>query len=388
MPNYKELIREIANDLGFHQVSIASLAPLEKETPHFNQWLEKGFQGTMNYMARDPQVRLAPKLFSPASKAVLALSVNYYTPRPPKPGPFYGSVATYAVGKDYHLVIPEKLALLKERLEHLFNLDSPSSGKGFTDSSPIYEQGLSARHGIGFAGKHTLIIGPKLSGSYNFLAELFLDIDLDSFGIEPDDIYKGTCGTCFRCGTACPTGAIQNHGDYFVDARLCISYQTIENKDAIPLELRPKLGNWVFGCDICQEVCPYNSKTPQTPWEEFGPESGAGHYLDLLSMLEIKTQAEFKSRFGHTPLSRPKRKGLLRNTLVCIGNELSLLGEDKQVLSKLSDFASDEAEPLLREHCAWAISQSKSAHAKKILEQMLSRESDAEIKSVIQTLLD
>lgn len=357
MPNYKELICEIAKDLGFHQVSIASLAPLEKSEPHFNQWLDMGFQGTMNYMARDPQVRLAPELFSPASKAVLVLSVNYYTPRPPKPGPYQGAVASYAVGKDYHLVIPEKLDQLKSKLESLFSLES--TGKGFTDSSPIYEQGLSARHGAGFAGKHTLIIGPKLSGSYNFLAELFLDIDLEKFGVEPDGIYKGTCGECFRCGTACPTGAIQNHGDYFVDARLCISYQTIENKGDIPLELRSKMGNWVFGCDVCQEVCPYNSKTPTTPWKEFEPHAGTGHYLDLLSLLEIKTQAEFKLRFGHTPLLRPKRKGLLRNALICIGNELASDGTDKFVLNKLREFEADESEPLLREHCAWAISQAR-----------------------------
>lgn len=355
MPNYKELFKEIASDLGFHQVSIASLAPLEQEEPHFNRWLDMGFQGTMNYMERDPGVRLAPKLFSPGSKAVLVLSVNYYTPRPPKPGPFQGAVASYAVGKDYHLVIPEKLAQLKSKLESLFKITS--AARGFTDSSPIYEQGLSARHGAGFAGKHTLIIGPKLSGSYNFLAELFLDIDLEKYGVEPDGIYKGTCGECFRCGSACPTGAIQNHGDYFVDARLCISYQTIENKGDIPLELRSKMGNWVFGCDVCQEVCPYNSKTPSTPWKEFEPQAGVGHYLDLLSLLEIKTQAEFKSLFGHTPLSRPKRKGLLRNTLICIGNELASGGKDKFVLNKLREFEANESDLLLREHCAWAISQ-------------------------------
>jgi len=356
VPNYKELIKEIANDLGFHQVSFASLAPLENERAHFDQWLDMGFQGTMNYMERDPDARLDPARPLPTAKSLIVLAVNYYTPRPPKPGPFHGAVASYAVGRDYHLVIPEKIALLKNKIDQLLN--QSSEARACTDSAPVYEQGLSARHGMGFSGKHTLIIGPKLSGSYNFLAELFLDTDLSSFGIEPDGPYKGTCGDCFRCGSACPTGAIQNHGDFFVDARLCISYQTIENKGAIPEDIRPKLENWVFGCDICQEVCPYNSKTPTTPWAEFKPQSGAGHYLDLLSLLEIKTQAEFKSRFAHTPLSRPKRKGILRNALICIGNELAQVGEDKFVLNKLSEFASNEAEPILREHAAWAISQS------------------------------
>lgn len=370
MPNYKELIKEIANDLGFHQVSFASLAPLENERGHFSKWLDMGFQGTMNYMAREPEKRLNPGLLVPQAKSVIVLAVNYYSPRQKKPGPFFGAVASYAAGKDYHLVIPDKVALLEEKIDQLLKLKSDF--KICTDSSPVYEQGLSARHGIGFSGKHTLIIGPRLSGSYNFLAELFLDIDLESFAIESDGPYKGTCGDCFRCGSACPTGAIQNHGDFFVDARLCISYQTIENKESIPLELRSKLGNWVFGCDVCQEVCPYNSKTPTTPWSEFKPEAGVGHYLDLFSLLEIKTQAEFKSLYAHTPLSRPKRKGILRNALVCIGNEIALGNDDKFALQKLFDFASNETEPILREHAAWAISQSTSSSARFLLDKMSS----------------
>lgn len=372
MPNYKELIKEIANDLGFHQVSFATLTPLENERAHFNQWLDMGFQGTMNYMEREPEKRLNPAMLAPQSKSVIVLAVNYYTPRPDKPGPFHGAVASYAVGRDYHLVIPQKIDLFKQKIEQLLNQKSQS--KICTDSAPIYEQGLSERHGIGFSGKHTLIIGPKLSGSYNFLAELFLDIDLFSFGIEPDGPYKGTCGDCFRCGSACPTGAIQNHGDFFVDARLCISYQTIENKGAIPIELRPKLENWVFGCDICQEVCPYNSKTPTTPWSEFEPQAGVGHYLDLFAMLEIKTQSEFKLRFAHTPLSRPKRRGILRNTLICIGNEIANGQDDKFYLQKLFDFASNESESLLREHAAWAIAQSHSAHAIDLVGKLRAKE--------------
>ncbi len=370
MPNYKELIKEIANDLGFHQVSFASLAPLENERAHFSKWLDMGFQGTMNYMAREPETRLDPARPLPQAKSVIVLAVNYFTPRPPKPGPFHGAVASYAVGRDYHLVIPEKISLFKNRVDQLLN--QTSEYRTCTDSAPVYELGLAARHGIGFSGKHTLIIGPKLSGSYNFLCELFLDTDLETFGIKPDGPYQGTCGDCFRCGSACPTGAIQNHGDYFVDARLCISYQTIENKESIPLELRSKLGNWVFGCDVCQEVCPYNSRTPTTPWSEFKPEAGVGHYLDLFSTLKIKTQAEFKSLYAHTPLSRPKRKGILRNALICIGNEIALGNDDKFALQKLFEFASNETELVLREHATWAISQSTSSSARYLLDKISS----------------
>lgn len=340
--------------MGFSNTVIGALDPMTSELQHYREWLERGFSAGMDYMKHSPEVRNSPQLLYPGSRSAIIVSVSYYTEKPPAPGPFYGSVARYAVGLDYHAVIRRKLRELRDLLGEKFGMTVV--GKPFVDSVALYEQGFSARHGLGFAGKNTLIIGPKLSGSYHFVAELFVDVELDA-----DEKYKGTCGSCFRCGSACPTGAIVEPGS--VDANLCISYLTIENKHGIPLELRPKLGKWVFGCDICQEVCPYNQRPPETPWQEFRPESGAGHHLYLPDMLLIETDEQFTRRFEHTPLRRPKRRGLLRNTLVVLGNELKRVRSEESagrdvilpVVQRLEQFLTREEDPMLREHAEWAL---------------------------------
>jgi epoxyqueuosine reductase len=273
---------------------------------------------------------------------------------------------------DYHAVLRRKLRELKVALE--LEIGRPLISKSFADNVHLNERALAERHGLGFAGRHTLIIGPKLMGSFNFIGELFTDLEL-----EPDEEYNGTCGKCFRCGEQCPTQAIvPNKG---VDANLCISYLTIENKGEIPVELRPQLGKWVFGCDICQQVCPYNQRPPETPWAELKPQAGVGHYLDLLALLEIKDDAQFFNHFQHTALRRPKRRGLLRNALVVLGNSLrndrlmsresitSVLQKNgeghwqaeparaTQVLDLLSGFIKNEPDAMLQEHATWAMAQ-------------------------------
>jgi epoxyqueuosine reductase len=353
----KQSVVEIALSKGFSNVVIGALEPMAAELTHYEDWLERGFSAGMDYMKRNPQFRASPQLLYPGSRSAIIVSVSYYTEKPASPGPFFGSVARYAVGLDYHAVIRRKLRELRDSLAEKLRINIV--GKAFTDSVALYEQGFAGRHGLGFAGKNTLIIGPKLSGSYHFVAELFVDVE-----IEADERYRGTCGNCFRCGAACPTNAIVEPGS--VDANFCISYLTIENKGGIPVELRAKLGQWVFGCDICQEVCPYNQRPPETPWPEFRPESGAGHYLYLPDLLSIKDEVQFHARFGHTPLRRPKRRGLLRNGLVVLGNELSKLrsassdrGDEMipQVVAQLRAFIAGEEDPMLREHAEWALNQ-------------------------------
>jgi epoxyqueuosine reductase len=185
-----------------------------------------------------------------------------------------------------------------------------------------------------------------------------------------------------------------------VDANLCISYLTIENKDGIEANLRPSLGEWVFGCDICQEVCPYNQRPPLTPWLEFKPQSGVGHHLDLLSLLDIRDEREFRSRFAQTPLLRPKRRGLMRNALVVLGNALRKNGDlgNEQAVTKLSDwtenvisnlsrFALKEPDAMLREHAAWALTQS-AACPKSVLQEMIANEENAQNRNQIKELLD
>lgn len=359
---------ETALEMGFVRAVVASLEPMEAERQFFEAWLDKGYAGSMAWwMKRNPYSRTSPQLLHPDAYCAIVLSVPYYTPSPADPGRQFGKVARYAVGLDYHDVIPAKLAILKERLEA--RLGRPLLGKYFTDDVELYEPAFANRAGLGFIGKNTMIIGPKLLGSYHFIAELFTDLEL-----EADEPYRGTCGECVRCSVACPTNAIVEPG--VIDARLCIPYLTIENKGEIPLALREKLGSLVFGCDICQEVCPYNQKPPETVWDEFQPDAGVGHYLDLYSVLAIRDKKEFMDRFGKSAVSRPKRKGLIRNSLVVLGNRTPDHGE-----KVLFDFAFNEPEAMLREHAAWALSRYNTSGARNLLEQLASRETEETVRN-------
>ena len=351
----KQTILHLARSLGFQRTVIASLAPMQQSLTRYEQWIDKGYAGEMNYLKRDPKARHSPALLLAEARSAIVVSISYYTPVPPDPGPYFGRVASYAVGLDYHAVLRKKLRELKAAIET--EVGRPLLGKAYTDDVQLQERSLAARHGLGFAGRNTLIIGPKLMGSFNFIGELLTDLPLDA-----DEPYVGTCGKCFRCGVQCPTDAILPEGQ--LNSNLCISYLTIENKGAIPVELRPKVRQWLFGCDVCQEVCPYNQRPPETPWPEFQPEAGVGHYIDLLSLLEIKDEGEFFKRFQHTALKRPKRRGLLRNCLVVLGNALRTRVTEQrgtisaeEVSQRLVRFCEAESDPLLREHAQWAVAQ-------------------------------
>lgn len=339
--NLKAVISEVTESLGFARCVIGSLEPMEAERAEFERWLARGYAAGMDYLKRNPHFRTSPQLLYPSARSAIVVSASYYTEVPPSPGDHYGRVARYAVGLDYHVVLRAKLRELKTQLET--KLGRPLIGKAFTDDVALLEQGFAARSGLGFTGKHTLVIGPKMLGSYNFIAELFTDLE-----IEPDEKYQGTCGQCFRCGNICPTKAIVEPGT--VDAGLCISYLTIENKGGIPIELRKSLGDWVFGCDVCQEVCPYNQRPLVTQWKEFQPESGVGHHIDLFDLLEIKSDEAFHERYVRSAVRRPKRRGMLRNALVVIGNKKPVGGADK-----IRQFIKQEEDPMLIEHAEWAL---------------------------------
>lgn len=347
---------------------------MEAERAEFQSWLDKGYEAGMQWLRRNPDIRTAPQLLFPYARSAIVVSASYYTEPPPSPGPAYGRVARYAVGLDYHAVLRAKLRQLKAGLEK--HLKRPLVGKAYTDDVALYEQAYASRAGLGFPGKNTLIIGPKLMGSYNFVAELFTDLE-----IEPDEPYRGTCGQCFRCGDVCPTNAILSPGT--LDAGLCISYLTIENKEGIPDELRTKLGSWVFGCDLCQEVCPYNQRPPETPWVEFHPQSGVGHHLDLISVLQLRSDEEFQTKFKHTPLKRPRRRGIQRNALVVLGNNRADEASDP-----IFEFARTECDGMLREHAAWALSRMSNSMARKKLERLSEDEQDSQVKRKMRTLLE
>jgi epoxyqueuosine reductase len=367
----KATICDAAAELGFERTVIGSLEPLETELVEFEAWLAKGYAAGMEYLKRNPHFRASPQLLFPGARSAIVVAASYYTEPPADPGPRFGRVARYAVGQDYHIVLKSKLIQLKERLEE--KLDRPLMGRGYTDDVSLLEQAYAGRSGLGFKGKNTMIIGPKLTGSYHFIAELFTDLAL-----EADQPYEGTCGRCFRCGDICPTRAITAAGT--VDARLCISYLTIENKGGVPVEMREALGYWLFGCDLCQEVCPYNQRPPATPWVEFRPESGVGHFIDLLELLEIDSDSEFKRRFGTTPLSRPKRRGLLRNALVVLGNR-----RPGDVGPPLERFATGQPDSMLREHAVWALVR---CGERRVAHKLYEKESDQTVKAEIAAYLD
>ncbi len=341
----KQSIKDKARQLGFFLAGVTTPEP----PPHystFENWLAQNQHGTLDYLAteRSRTRRANPLEILPECKSILVLATPY---TPPSPSVTLSGtsrqasavaagvrVAAYARGADYHDVLPDRMKELVQFIEA--QVGGPIKNRWYTDTGPILERDLAQRAGIGWIGKNTLLINPK-QGSYFLLSEILLDLAL-----EPDEPFvTDHCGTCTRCIEACPTACILPNRT--LDARRCISYLTIELKDDIPVDLRDKLGNWAFGCDICQNVC---------PWNRFAPE-GDSAFMDTPSLpssedLTLTPQA-FNQRFKRTPIQRAKRRGYLRNIAVVLGN----IG-DMHALPVLQTALNDE-EPMIREHAQWAI---------------------------------
>ena len=268
-----EKIKRFATDeAGFDLVGFSSAALPEIHEKSLNTWVEQGFAGSMDYMKRDPQRRAHPKQILPSAKTVISLAINYFHPEDEKPlEGMHGKVAKYAYGRDYHKVIEKKLKKLSR-----FVLESGGEGtsvKYYVDTGPILEKAFAQNAGLGFFGKNTNII-TRGFGSWVFLASVITNLEL-----ETDTPHTGSCGSCRICIDACPTDALL--GNYTIDARRCISYLTIESKEEMPEELKKNTGEWVFGCDICQDVCPYNFRARTTKHPEFYTEKKAGTWIDL-----------------------------------------------------------------------------------------------------------
>ncbi len=300
LSTYTALIRAEALRLGFAFVGFAKAEHMGAEARRLEAWLHQGMHGKMQYMENHFEKRVDPTKLVPGAKSVISLMYNYYTEKE-QVDPEAPKISKYAYGKDYHFVIKDKL---KELLHFIHENIGEVHGRCFVDSAPVLERDWAKRAGVGWVGKNTLIIHPK-AGSYFFLAELILDLEL-----EYDHPMKDYCGTCTRCIDACPTDAISPQG-YLVDGSKCISYLTIELKENIPLEFKGKMENWMFGCDICQEVCPWNrfSRPHQEP--DFEPDP---------AMLELKkrdwediTETVFQKLFKNTAVKRTKFEGLKRN---------------------------------------------------------------------------
>ncbi len=305
--NLTQEIKAIARDLGFHAVGITSAEPVVEAGKHFNQWLSDGFSGEMSYLKKSPEIRFDPKRRFPEAKSVIALALNYYQDNPSSENQkndsevLEGKIARYAWGEDYHRIIENKL----EQLIQAITERKGRCWKGYVDHGPLLERAFAERAGLGFIGKNTHLITPEF-GSWVFLAEVITDLVL-----EEDLPATGQCGTCKRCIEACPTDALNE--PYRLDARRCISYLTIENKGEIPETFTSKMENMLFGCDICQEVCPFNGIGVQTDVPGFSITRGAGPSLKLDEIDALSDNAAFKQRFSKSPLLRAKYSGLVRN---------------------------------------------------------------------------
>lgn len=367
-------IKNAARELGFNIARIASVEPLARDDEAYQEWREAGFAAGMQYMTRRPELHAHPRVLAPYALSLITLAVDYYAEAPVFENERrYGRVARYAWGRDYHDVVKPRLQALAGKIEHI--AARPIHARCFVDAVPLLERAAAASAGIGFFGKNTNLLQPR-SGSWFFLAEILLDLELPADKHE----IKVSCGTCHRCIDACPTDAFA--GPYRLDSRRCISYLTIENNGAIPRELRMGLGDWIFGCDVCQDVCPFNRFASETAWPEFHPDAGAGPRLDLVEVLSIATDEEFRARFRGTALTRPKRRGLLRNASVVAAN----IGATAVVPSLVARIESDP-EPLIRSHSLWALAQLDPPRATSLAERALTMESDPTVREEAETIL-
>ena len=291
-------IKQISKDLGFSFCGISRAEFLEEEAPRLEQWLNAGMHGKMSYMENHFDKRLDPRLLVPGAKSVVSLLFNYFTDK--KQIDDAPKVSKYAFGEDYHRVVKDKLKMFLQRIEDEIGA---VDGRAFVDSAPVLDKAWAKKSGLGWIGKNANLIN-KGHGSFFFIAELIIDLEL-----EPDGPVKDYCGTCTACIDACPTEAIVK--PYVVDGSKCISYLTIELREAIPIDFKGKMGDWAFGCDICQDVCPWNRFS--TPHQEVRFDA-KDEFLGMKrkDWMEM-TEEVFEDRFKKSPLKRAGYLGLIKN---------------------------------------------------------------------------
>ncbi len=362
-------LKAAARRLGFHLVGVTDCAPAETYAA-YTAWLDEGRHAGMAYMARERnrERRADPRRILPECRSILVLGIRYFRQSalpPPEKG--QGRVASYAWGADYHDIVVEKLRALVAFLEG--EIGAPVPNRYYTDTGPVLEREYAVRAGLGWVGKNAMLIHPRL-GSYLILAEVLLGVPL-----EPDLPFPTDhCGTCTRCIEACPTQAILPTRT--VDANRCLSYLTIENKGAIPTALRPPMGEWVFGCDICQMVCPWNRRAPLEGDPAFAPRPEVPRPR-LAAEMRLSPQA-FNRKFKGSPLKRAKRRGYLRNVAVALGN----MGDPAAVPALVE--ALHDPDPPVRAHAAWALGRLATPEACRALEAALDAETDPEVRAELR----
>lgn len=371
-------IKQEAMALGFQSCAIAGTR-LDQDEAHLQRWLDDGFHGDMDYMQRHGAKRTRPAELVAGTISVVSVRLDYLRAdaadmQSTLDDPNLAYVSRYALGRDYHKLMRQRLQQLADRI---VELAGPFGYRAFVDSAPVLERALARNAGLGWIGKNTLLIHPRY-GSWFFIGELYTDLPLPHDRPETGHY----CGTCTRCIDICPTAAIVAPNR--IDARRCISYLTIELKGVMPRELRPQIGNWIFGCDVCQTVCPWNGRHRQADLSKatdiFAPrlDDLAPPLLDLIEL----DAAALRARFRRTPLLRNGHSGLLRNVCVALGN-----WANPAAVPALSRRLADP-EPLLRGHAAWALGRIFDAAARHALDQAWRRETDPDARLEISLALD
>ena len=356
--DFSALARDIkmwGKELGFQETGISN-TELSVEENYLQQWLQHGYQGDMDYMARHGTARTRPDELVPGTLRVISVRLNY---QPPEARDSWevmedseaAFISRYALGRDYHKVLRAKLQALADHIERSL----PAEGSNFryrvfTDSAPVMEVALARKAGLGWRGKHTLLL-TREAGSMFFLGELYTNLPLPA-----DEAVTEHCGTCRKCIDICPTQAII--APYLLDARRCISYLTIEHKGAIPLELRPLMGNRIYGCDDCQLICPWNKYAKVTAEGDFAIRRD----LDDVTLVELFswTEAQFNKRMAGSAIRRIGHERWLRNIAVAMGNALGGAGLSEDARSQLGRALASRNEhvsPLVQEHIVWALAQ-------------------------------
>lgn len=370
----RQLVNRLAREVGFDLVAVTDAASFDADRELALRRIDDGLMDGLPWFTKARVARGAsPDELLPGARSIISLGLNYYPGSAPAAERGSGLVARYAQGRDYHRVMKRRMRRLVIALsEHpaLQQADEELAARWYVDDGPMLDRAAAARAGLGWFGKNGNILNPTY-GSWLLLGQIVTNLKL-----EPDAPLAKTCGQCARCIPACPTDAIV--APYVVDNRRCISYLTIEHKGAIPLELRPAMGTWVFGCDICQEVCPVNRKAKATSDPNFGRRDLTA--LDLIELLDMDEE-QFRQRFAGTPMMRAKRVGMQRNACVALGN----MGDATAVPVLGRALACDGA--LVRQHAAWALGRIGGAEAIAALKSADGVERDEEVRAEIRLAL-
>jgi epoxyqueuosine reductase len=364
----QKTISDAALAQGFVLVGFAPIRRLSEHEQFFRQWIADGRPADMAWLAREPERRFDPRLLDPRLRSVISLAFPYAAPVPPSVdwrAELRGRIAAYALGPDYHDTVLGKARIVADVV---IAARPGASARVYVDTGPVFEREWAANARLGWFGRNTNLIS-RYHGSYFFLAEIFTDVEFNP-SAEP---YRDHCGTCRRCLDLCPTEALAD--GYILEPRVCISYLTIEHRGPIALELRPKIGNWIFGCDICQEVCPWNGDATRAAAinKELMP--------PLVELMGLDEEG-FRRRYGKTAIKRTKRRGLLRNGAIALGNS-----GNPAAVPILSRILAEESESLVRAHAAWALGRLGGAKARHALENARFREIDSGVRHELENAL-